>query len=311
MDYSKKVVFLIGPTATGKTRLSLGLAEYFPIEIISADSMQVYRGLDIGTAKAAREDQQRLRHHLIDVCEVGEEYNAYDFSRQALEAMSEIWQRNKLALVVGGSGLYIKALTDGLAPNPSAAPHVRRLLKKEAKEKGLAVLYEKLRDIDPKRAAEIDAQDERRIIRALEIYHQSKIAPSVLRSQRESLEERGIHYVMIGVTCSRAELYARTDARVDDMLKEGLINEVKHFKERIAKTAAQAVGYKEIISYMQGTISEEEAVRLVKRNTRHLVKRQLTWFKKDARIHWINYSSKDTYDEVLLKIKEKIEDFLR
>lgn len=282
------VLFVVGPTASGKTKMSLLLANFFNGEIISADSMQVYKGMDIGTDKVSPQLRKKIPHYLVDIIDPSEEYSAYQFSQDAIACIDEIHKRNRLPIVVGGSGLYIKALCDGLAPAVSESTELRNQIEKEAERKGLSALYTELKMIDADRASEVHPNDKRRIIRALEVFRLTGDKPSEVRKEIKSLQEQGYEVKIIGLKASRQILYSNAEKRVDEMVARGLENEVKKIKTRLSSTTLQAVGYKEIIEYLQGTCSLQEAVDNIKKHTRHLVKKQFTWFMRDKRIEWFD-----------------------
>ena len=282
---------VLGPTATGKSDLGLELARTFGGEIISADSVQVYRLMDIGTAKPPEEVRREVRHHMIDVVWPDEEFSAGDFRRLARKAIEEILLRGRIPIVVGGTGLYIKALTEGLIEGLKAQRDLREELLREARAIGSRGLWERLREIDPRGAEAIHPNDLYRIIRALEIHHLSGLPPSSVR-EGHGFGDRPYDLLKVGLIRPRKELYRRIDQRVEQMIKGGLVEEVKGLLKRgygEGLISMKAIGYKEILKYLRGEISLDEAVRLMKRNTRHLAKRQITWFKRDPEIQWFRY----------------------
>lgn len=300
------LMVIVGPTAVGKTALSLELAEKLDGEIISADSMQIYQGMDIGTAKPSAAEKARIRHHLIDVIPPTETFNVQDWITCAEEAIQDITRRGKAPIVSGGTGLYVNALIDGfLFPDTSADPELRRELEQRGRENP-AALHKELADVDPETAERLHPNDIRRVVRALEVYHRTGEPISVLQKKASSSEPL-YKLLYIGLTRDRQELYERINLRVDQMLEEGLIEEVRSLKERYlderqedqAKlTALQALGYKEILWGLTGEKTMEEAVALLKRDTRRYAKRQLSWFKRDKRIRWFNLSH-STEDDVI------------
>lgn len=289
-------VYLVGPTAVGKTEVALLLAEELNAEIVSADSMQVYRGMDIGTAKPAKEEQRRVRHHLIDVVDVREAFNAARFREMALAAVADIQRRGKLPLVVGGSGMYLKALTEGLFPCPKASATRRAELEKV--ETG--GLFEMLRKADPKTAAQIDAHNRRRLIRALEVLDMT--GEPIVTQQKQW--NHGSAAPMVYLERERSELYGRIEARVDWMFANGLLEETRRLLERgLADnpTASGAAGYREVIAHLQGRYSLDEAKQKTKLRTRHLAKRQLTWFRHQASLRVVRVADtvEQTKEQVL------------
>ena len=302
-----KIIFIVGPTASGKTDISIAVAKRVQGEIISADSMQVYRGLDIGTAKITAEQKAAVPHHLIDVIEPSEEFSIHEFRKQALDAISAIHARQHIPIVVGGSGLYVKALMDGLSPHPGEDVLLRQSLRERAANEGLASLYGELFRCDPVTAARIKPQDARRIIRALEVYRLSGTPLSAWEQETKSLAENGYMVQYFGIVRDRAELYARVHERVDAMLAHGLLDEAKHlWGQALSKTTRQAVGYKELFMYYAGECSSGEAIALIKKNTRHLVKKQFTWFRKDKRIEWIDVTGLTDYAPVVTALSNRI-----
>lgn len=300
-----RVLFLVGPTASGKSEVALRLAKRLGGEIISADSMQVYRGMDIGTAKPPSLAQKRVPHHLIDLVSPAKTFSVYQYRNLALQKIREILKRRKLPIVAGGSGLYIRALLEGLSGQPGGDGALRREFEKEAQSKGSGALHRRLQKIDPKIAQKIHPQDQKRIIRALEISLTSNKNPSEWYAQRESLSALGYEPVVIGIAKERQELYQGIARRVDRMFRAGLVGEVKSLaKKKFSRTAGQAVGYKEVMAALKGTCSLEEARELVKRNTRRLAKRQMTWFRKEAGIQWILWKQGDDTEKVADKIRK-------
>lgn len=287
----QKIVIICGPTASGKSALALELAHTLDAEIVNADSMQVYRGLDIGTAKPTPVQQMEIRHHLIDVVEPDQSFSAADFARAADAAIRDIVSRGKRVIVVGGTGLYIRSLIHGLVDSPGGEGELRQALQAEAAESGNEAMLEQLRLVDPERAATLHPNNLIRIIRALEVYRLTGIPLS--RFQKEHAFT-GRHYdtLQIGISVDRALLYTRIENRVEQMLATGLIEEVHGLLStgygRDLKSM-RSIGYKETAAFLSGECSADEARRLIKRNTRHYAKRQLTWFKADHDILWFEY----------------------
>ncbi len=297
----KKIIILLGPTGVGKTGASMLLAQALETEIISADSMQVYRGMDIGTAKPSETERAAVTHHMIDIADPTESFSTGEYIKTIAAIIEDLHSRGKVPLIVGGTGLYIKAVTRGIFSGPSADWDLREeLLSAEDAEQG--ILYEHLLKADPEAAARIERNDTRRIVRALEVCLKSKDRMSVL--QKSLTRPLPYDFIKIGLTRKREELYRMIDARVDRMLEEGLLKEVKELLAKAPdRTPLQAIGYKEIISFLRGEISIEEAVRLVKRNTRRYAKRQFAWFKKEEGIRWIDvtgrFKSIDIFEEIM------------
>jgi tRNA dimethylallyltransferase len=279
------VYFLIGPTASGKTKLSIELAKKLNAEIISCDSMCVYKHMDILTSKPAPAERKKVPHHLIDIIPPAKEFSVADYRNMALNKIEEILSRRKTPLFVGGSGLYVKAVTDGLFPSAEKDLKFRKKQEALAKKYGKAYLYKKLKKIDPSRAEKIHPNDLRRVIRALEIYHTEKKRPSELKVNTEPLK---YDFKIFGLQLDRNQLYKNINDRVEDMFKKGIRDEVRRLsRKKLSMTARYALGYKEVLDYIKGKYSLEEAKQLLKKNTRHFAKRQLTWFRPDKRIEWV------------------------
>ncbi len=282
----KSVIVLLGPTGVGKTGAAMILARELHTEIISADSMQIYRHMDIGTAKPSPAERAAVRHHMIDIVDPVESYSAGRYIAEVRPIMERLHQEGKTPLVVGGTGLYIKAMTRGLFSGPSSDAELREgLLAREQGQKGS--LYEFLRSIDPVAAGRIERNDLRRIIRAIEVCIKS--GGTISSFQKERTLPLPYDFVKIGLARERKELYAMIDERVESMLKQGLIDEVKKILGmKPDRTPLQAIGYKELARFLGHEIGMQEAVRLIKRNSRRYAKRQLTWFGQEAGIHWID-----------------------
>lgn len=294
----KKIILLAGPTACGKTTLSLLLAELLGGEIISADSMQVYCGMDIGTAKVSKEDQERIPHHLIDIRHLHDTFNVVDFYYEAHQCCDSILARNKIPIVVGGSGFYFRTLLYGPPLGPPSMPDVRYSLEQEMENVGAETLFHRLKEFDPVYAATITPNDKHKIIRALEIVTLTGEKVSKLEWKRESvLPEFEIHAWFLHRP--RELLYPRIDERCDQMLKAGLIDEVKQLCKqglRENPSASQAIGYRQTLEFLEGPQSEEsykEFVRKFKTASRHYAKRQFTWFRKEPIFRWLNIEIHD------------------
>lgn len=287
-----KVIFIVGPTACGKSALAIELAQRMRGEIISADSMQVYQGMDIGTAKISQAEQKGIPHHGIDLIPALQTFNAYDFRAYALVKIREIHARGKTPLITGGSGLYVRALLEGLPDVSMQNESIREHFEHRLEMEGLENLVRELHQIDPVFYEKIDKQNPVRVMRALEIYAITGQKPSLVREKRESLADLGFYPVVIGIDRDREWLYERINARVDAMFIQGLIKEVEALMVTgLSKTAAQAVGYKEIIEALnlEGDIQQnlEAAKEKIKQASRNLAKRQWTWFKREKEIHWV------------------------
>lgn len=280
-----KVLLIVGPTAVGKTALSLELAQRFNGEVISGDSMQVYRHLDIGTAKATPEEQQVVPHHLIDIVDVTERYSVAGFMHQATRQITAITARGHLPLLVGGTGFYLQALLDNLTLGNDhyTDDTLRQKWHTYAEEHGRQALWDRLNDVDPPAAAKIPLNNERRVVRALEVYERTGKRFSAQQANAALFDP-----YIIGLTTARDVLYARINARVDAMIEAGLVDEARWLYEQggAALPAGKGIGYKELYPYFAGQISLEDAVALVKRNSRRYAKRQLTWFRNQMTVHW-------------------------
>lgn len=301
-----KLVFIVGPTAIGKTGISFELAKLIECEIISCDSMQVYRGMNVGTSKPAKVLLGSLPHHLVDIIDPSEEFSVAQFRLLAVKAIEEVISRKKTPLLVGGSGLYVKVLIDGIFEAPVTDRELRQRLEEEAAEFGVGRLYARLEQADPAGAAGIHPNDLRRIIRALEVFEKANAPISELRKRTSGLGDK-YNVRIFGLNMERAALYRKIDERVDQMFSEGLINEARALMAgKMSLTASQALGYKEAFGYLAGDYDLEEAKRLVKRNTRHFAKRQLTWFRRDKRIEWMELDENFDTEETARAIWKKL-----
>jgi tRNA dimethylallyltransferase len=284
------VLAIVGPTATGKSALGMALAERLGGEIVNADALQVYRGLDIGTAKPGLEDRERVPHHLIDILEPEERYSAGEFARRAREAIAEIQGRGRVAIVVGGSGLYLRALFDGLSPVPAGDPEVRGGLRARLEAEGLAPLREELGRLDPETAGRLGAGDTQRVLRALEVALVSGRPLSAWIGE-QPFGAQGIAAVRVGLTVPRSILYDQIAGRVARMMEAGWAEEVAALLRRgLSPTlpAFQAIGYRQLVRYLEGIGSLELAVSDIVRETRRFAKRQETWFRKEPEVTWFS-----------------------
>ena len=290
---NKEIVFIVGPTKAGKTEVAVCFAEKAKAEIISCDSMQVYKGMDIITSKPPPILRKRVRHHLIGAVSPASEYNVARYCRDALRKIKAIMRKGKLHIFVGGTGLYMSVLIDGIFRRKCENQIIRNRLYKQAEQFGSAYLYKKLEGVDPEAAVKIHPHDTKRIVRALEVFETTGKPISLFQRQRKGLG----HEYEVKVFClnmPREELYKRIDERVERMFSRGLVREVKKLiKSRLSRTASCAIGIKELKGYFDGEYDLEKAKRLIKRNTRLYAKRQLTWFRKDKRINWIEVSEKE------------------
>lgn len=311
----KPLIILTGPTAVGKTKASIGLAKAVDGEIISADSMQVYRHMDIGSAKIKPEEMEGIPHHLIDVLEPDDEFHVVKFQQLAKKAMREIWERGHIPIVTGGTGFYIQALLYDIDFDENEKEDAcRKELEAYAREHGAEALHEKLALVDPSSAEMIHPNNIKRVIRALEFYEQTgKRISEHNETQRQRESPYAFAYFVL--TDDRAHLYERINRRVDQMIEEGLVNEVQALKDKgytKQLVSMQGLGYKEILDYLDGNCTLEEAIYTIKRDTRHFAKRQLTWFKRERDVIWINkqsfgYEAEQILDEMLSKLPWKAE----
>ena len=302
----KKVIVIVGPTASGKTAVSIELAKRLNGEIISADSMQIYQEMNIGTAKPSGEEQAGIPHHLLDVALPSEHFNVVKYQELATQAIETILAKGKLPIIVGGTGLYINTLVNGVefADITHDDVYTEALMKRYEKE-GIDSLFDKLQSVDPESAKVIDKNNVRRVIRALEIYHVTGKTKTEL--DRESIKEVKYDYRMFGLEWQREELYDRINQRVDLMLQEGLVEEVKNLSQKyeISNTAIQGLGYKEVVEYLDGELTYDEMVEKLKLETRHYAKRQLTWFKRDKRIVWLR--KEEAVDKIIAMVNDSEE----
>lgn len=307
----KPLIILTGPTAVGKTELSIRLARLVNGEIISADSMQVYKHMDIGSAKIRQEEMEGVPHHLVDVFEPDEEFHVVRFQECARRCMEEIYGRKRIPILVGGTGFYIQAvLYDIDFTENGGDDSYRKGLEALAKEKGNEVLHQMLREVDAPSAEQIHANNVKRVIRALEYYHETG-EPISRHNEQERQKESPYNFAYFVLNDRRDRLYAKIDARVDGMLQDGLVEEVRALKEKgytKDMVSMQGLGYKEILSYLEGECTLEEAVYILKRDTRHFAKRQLTWFRREREVCWLDKEA-FAYDHE--KILERMAEVLR
>ena len=297
---SPRIIIVCGPTASGKSELGVRLAQKLGGEIVNADSLQIYRGMDIGTAKPTPEEQRGVPHHLIDVADPDQPFSAADFAAAAQQAISAIIARGKRPIIVGGTGLYIRALLHGLVDSPSGDETMRRELHAEAQARGNQAMFDRLQQVDPELAQRTHPNNLVRIIRALEVFHLTGI-PLSRYQQEHGFSGQCFHSLQIGIRVDRPELYSRIDARVDRMLASGLLAEVKGLLDQgygPEQKAMNSIGYKETSAFLAGEYVLDEATRLIKRNTRHYAKRQLTWFNSVSDILWLEYP--ENFDTILV-----------
>ncbi len=296
-----RILVIVGPTGVGKTQVSLKLADILQGEIVSLDSRQVYKYMDIGTAKPTKEEMKKVAHHLIDAVYPNEKFTAADYGKRAREAIKEIIGREKQPIVVGGSGLYLRALTKGFFQGPKADEKLRERLRKEESKFGPYYLFEKLKEVDPKAAQRIHPNDSVRIIRALEVYELTGKTITTLQ-EKGNYEPLEMDFTKVGLILDRKRLYEKIDRRVEKMISGGFLDEVKDLKRKgylSELRAFKTVGYQELFSYLDGKIDFPSAVESIKSNTRHYAKRQLTWFRKDEEIKWLDAEKRDLIELIL------------
>ena len=294
MSGRKRLVVIVGATGSGKTDLSIGVAEHFAAPIISTDSRQFYRGMAIGTAQPSREQMARVEHHLVDCLDVTEDFNCGAYERVALERLAELFEKHDTVVAVGGSGLYIKALCEGMDDLPDAEPALREELLKRLETEGLESLVEQLRKLDEVYYNEVDRCNPQRVLRAVEVCLTTGQPYSSLR--KGGTKQRDFEIVKVGIDYPREELYDRINRRVDMMMADGLEAEARAMLPQRHLNALQTVGFSELFDYFDGIITKEEAVELIKRNSRRYAKRQMTWFRRDKEIRWF---TKPTTEEVV------------
>ncbi len=306
----KPLVVLTGPTAVGKTKASIELAKSIGGEIISADSMQVYRYMDIGSAKISKEEMEGVPHYLVDVLDPREDFHVVKFQEMAKSAMEEIYSHGHIPILVGGTGFYIQALVYDIDfTNKDEDTSIRRKLEAFADQEGLTALHERLRKVDPKSAELIHANNKKRVIRALEFFEQTG-KPISEHNEVEKAKESPYDFRYFVLTDDRQRLYNRIDQRVDLMIEKGLVEEVKGLRQMGCKkdmVSMQGLGYKEILEYLDGDTSLEEAIYKIKRDTRHFAKRQLTWFRRERQVIWLNKENYQTEEALIEDMIKKTE----
>ena len=285
----EKVIVVIGPTSVGKTKMGVALAKKFNGEVISGDSMQIYKEMDIGSAKPTVEEMQEIKHYLVDFVSPEKRYSVSEYKEDASKAIEEIINKGKTPIIVGGTGLYLNSLIYNIQYNEMEVDlNYRRELEKEAEEYGLEVLYNRAKEIDPEAMEKVSANDKKRITRVLEIYNATGRNKTEL--EKKSRKEVPYNYLIFGINMERSILYDRINKRVDIMLEQGLIEEVKNLINKYSNmpTAMQGLGYKEVKEFLDGNISKEEMIEKIKMETRRYAKRQITWFKRIKNIIWLD-----------------------
>ena len=306
VSQNNTVIIIMGPTGVGKTALSIFLAKALNTEIISADSMQIYRNMDIGTSKPSRRELKEIKHHLINILPPDESFSAGMFKKMATKIIDNLHGKGKIPVIVGGTGLYIRTLTKGLFEGPEADWSLREKLIEEERHFGKGYLYKHLKKNDPVSADRINPKDTRRIIRALEVSLKGRKTISEL--QHLSTVPQAYNFIKAGLLRERKEIYGLIEQRVDAMMKKGLLQETRRLlKMNPHRTPLQALGYKEMQLYINGLVSIEEAVRLLKKRTKMYAKRQFTWFKKEPDVKWVNITGIMDADKIFAKVVNDVE----
>ncbi|CAH2713174.1 tRNA dimethylallyltransferase [Neobacillus rhizosphaerae] len=308
LDLKQKLLVIIGPTAVGKTKLSIEMAKRYNGEIISGDSMQIYRGMDIGTAKITKDEMEEIPHHLINIKEPSENFSVAEFQHLVRAKITEIAEKGKLPIIVGGTGLYIQSIIYDYQFSDVPGDETFRLkLEEREREIGSNALYQELVKIDPDSASHIHPNNVRRVIRALEIFHLTGKTMQEFQSRQQP--ELLYNTALIGLSMERERLYERINLRVDNMVKEGLIAEVKSLYDQDLREyqSIQAIGYKEIYQYLDGYVTLEEAVENLKQNSRRYAKRQLTWFRNKMVVEWFDITDVNNFAKKIMEISHYVE----
>ena len=307
-----KIICIAGPTASGKTALAVALAKELDVEVVSCDSMQIYRGMDIGTAKPTKEEMQGIPHHMLDVADPGEDFSVSRYCEMASPIVDDILSRGKSVIIAGGTGLYMDALIRGNSFAPCPSTGMREKLEKQADVEGMQAMLDLLTSIDPQAAAKLHLADRKRILRALEVYYETgnTITAHNLKTQAIPPKYQAVWFGLEDQ--DRAELYKRIDRRVLEMMELGLLGEIKQLLAKgisEKSTAMQAIGYKEFLDALAGRCSTQEAIAQVQQSSRHYAKRQLTWFRRNSAIHWLVRQQGNTTKEILEKARQVLGEF--
>jgi tRNA dimethylallyltransferase len=306
------VVVIVGPTAVGKSRVAVEVAKVFETEVLTADSRQVYRGMDVGTDKPTLEERQGVPHRLIDLVNPDESFNAGFYRRQAIDEIERLYRDGRLPLVVGGTGLYVRTLLKGLCDAPPADPLVRAVLLREAKDQGCDRLYARLVDVDPTSAARLHPRDESKVIRALEVHQLSGRRMSEFQGEH-GFAERPFSALIIGLNRDRGTLYRRIEERIDWQLSHGLIEETRQLLAqgyRRTSAAMKGLGYRQVAEHLAGECDAAEMVRRFKRDTRHFSKRQMTWFRKEPGVQWLTIEESESVQHTAAQVIGQVDQFL-
>lgn len=296
----KTLIVIAGPTASGKTAAAIQLAQHYNTVIVSADSRQFFREMSIGTAKPTEAELAAAPHYFINSHSITEPFSVGDFERQCMQLLDELFKKHDVVILVGGSGLYIKAITEGFDELPTADPDIRDRLNTELAANGIAALQERLKEVDPAYYAEVDINNPQRVIRALEVYEATGNPISSYR--KSTINKRPFNIIKFGLDMPREKLYDRINLRVDIMVKDGLVEEVAALTPYRSYNALNTVGYSELFNYFDGKTDVDTAIAAIKQNTRHFAKRQLTWFRKDKEIIWMDASNEKLVDNLLAEI---------
>ncbi len=303
MIKNKTLVCIVGPTAIGKTNIGIELAEHFNTEILSADSRQLYKEMSVGTAKPSQTELNRVKHHFINHISITKDYSVGDFEREAIQLIETLFQKKDFLFLVGGSGLFVNAIINGLDDIPEIEYNIRAKINKEFDEQGITFLQKKLETTDPKAFESIDVKNPRRLIRAIEVFEQT--GKSITDFRKRKPKKRNFNIISIGINTEREKLYERINSRVDKMIEEGLLNEVKKLIQFKHYQALKTVGYKELFPFLEETENLEYCIEKIKKNTRNYAKRQITWFKKNENLKWFDnsatYIKKDILDYIIKK----------
>ena len=308
----KPVIVLVGPTAIGKSRVGIELAKLLATEVLTADSTQVYRGMDIGTDKPSLEEQQEIPHRLIDLVNPDEPFNAGEYRRHAEAEIHRLHHEQRIPLIVGGTGLYVRALLRGLWPGPPVDWTLRHQLEQEMHNRGLPALYQELGEIDPVTARRVHPNDSVKILRALEIHRQTGVPASHAHAQH-GFQDRPYSALLLGLTMEREALYRRIDERVHIEIEKGLVEETRRLLAQgysRTLTSMKSLGYRQMAGFLEGEYDLKEAIRRLKRDTRHFAKRQMTWFRKEPDLQWVQVDPEESISSITARILGHVGRFL-
>lgn len=312
-DTSKRpLIVLVGPTAIGKSRVAIEVAKRLGTEVLTADSTQVYRGMDIGTDKPSLQERREVAHRLIDLVNPDEPFNVGEYRRHAVAEIDRLHQEHRIPLVVGGTGLYVRALLRGLWPGPPVDWTLRRQLEQEAQERGLAALYQELGKVDLQTARRVHPNDSVKVLRALEIFRQTGLPVSHVHKQH-GFQERPFTALLLGLTMDRDALYRRIEERVHVEIEKGLVEETRRLLSQgyaRSLTSMKSLGYRQMAGFLEGEYDFDEAVRRLKRDTRHFAKRQMTWFRKEPQIEWITVLPDESLSSIMTRTMGQVSQFL-